>query len=337
MRPDDFHAYGLPVLAPADGKLVTVVGHIEDNRIGQTNPENNWGNTVVLWHYGSVYTALSHLKKGSITVQEGEFVRKGQVIAKVGNSGRSPVPHLHMQVQTSPEIGAPTILSELMHYVSSEEGRLVYHTHGCPEENDKVKSLDISSTLFDMLSFSLGGKWRFKVEDKERNKTYEEDWETDIDFLGNRYLVCREMGARIRYFVNKNVLLLLDYQGPAHRGLHWFFMGVSRVPMTQSQVIWEDELPGDSLLSKPAAFFYDLAEPFYPPARLLSATQFTANSNQGITLSTTLTSKGVLAPRKNITIYASFMRYEGLVELSVELEGEVLMHLKQIKVPDNEE
>jgi murein DD-endopeptidase MepM/ murein hydrolase activator NlpD len=48
---------------------------------------------------------LAHLQQGSARVSEGERVRLGQQIAAVGDSGDSLVPHLHFQVQDSPDFG----------------------------------------------------------------------------------------------------------------------------------------------------------------------------------------------------------------------------------------
>ena len=70
-----YYAYNMPVFAPADGKVVRVVHHVDDNPIGQVNVAQNWGNLVIIWHYDRVYTALCHLKKGSVGVAEGEEVR----------------------------------------------------------------------------------------------------------------------------------------------------------------------------------------------------------------------------------------------------------------------
>lgn len=39
------------------------------------------------------------MKKDSFTVQEGESVLRGQVVALCGNSGNSSEPHLHFQIQ----------------------------------------------------------------------------------------------------------------------------------------------------------------------------------------------------------------------------------------------
>lgn len=43
------------------------------------------------------YLFMCHFKKGSIVVKEGDQVSKGQLIGKVGNSGWSDQPHLHIQ------------------------------------------------------------------------------------------------------------------------------------------------------------------------------------------------------------------------------------------------
>jgi murein DD-endopeptidase MepM/ murein hydrolase activator NlpD len=47
------------------------------------------------------YIMYAHLIKGSIQVKPGDRIVKGQVIAKVGNTGHSAAPHLHLQVMTA--------------------------------------------------------------------------------------------------------------------------------------------------------------------------------------------------------------------------------------------
>jgi murein DD-endopeptidase MepM/ murein hydrolase activator NlpD len=52
---------------------------------------------------------MSHLKKGTFKVKSGDFVKQGDLLAACGNSGRSPEPHLHFQVQVAPYLGSKTI------------------------------------------------------------------------------------------------------------------------------------------------------------------------------------------------------------------------------------
>ena len=44
-----------------------------------------------------------------MTVAVGQTVRGGEVLGLCGNSGRSPEPHLHFQLQSRAELGSPTV------------------------------------------------------------------------------------------------------------------------------------------------------------------------------------------------------------------------------------
>lgn len=75
-------AWGSPIYAPADGK-VTLVG-----------PNYTLLGNCVIINHGEGLTGL-YLHMSSINVKEGQMVKKGQVIGKIGNTGASTGPHLH--------------------------------------------------------------------------------------------------------------------------------------------------------------------------------------------------------------------------------------------------
>jgi len=76
---------GEPVKAPNDGVVILV-----DDQFYS-------GNSVVLDHGQGIYTMFFHLSKA--TVKYGQAVRKGDVIALVGSTGRSTGAHLHWGVR----------------------------------------------------------------------------------------------------------------------------------------------------------------------------------------------------------------------------------------------
>ena len=75
---------GTPIRAAAGGVVLEVSMHPE------------YGQTVELDHGNSLSTLYAHLRRS--LVKPGDIVRRGQVIAEVGNSGRSTGPHLHFEV-----------------------------------------------------------------------------------------------------------------------------------------------------------------------------------------------------------------------------------------------
>ena len=103
----DYPAFGQPVLAPGDGVVVRSFDVLPDQPIGSRDPVHASGNHLVLDLGGGRFVLLAHLRSGSVTVADGDRVRAGQPVAAVGNSGNSTEPHLHLQVQTGPDLLQP--------------------------------------------------------------------------------------------------------------------------------------------------------------------------------------------------------------------------------------
>lgn len=105
----DYPGFGLPVMAPADGRIVGVADGYADNPPG-TNSDR--AIHVVMDIGAGRYVLMAHLKQGSVTVQVGDVVWRGQPLAAVGNDGHSSEPHLHMQVQDSPAATTSTTMGD---------------------------------------------------------------------------------------------------------------------------------------------------------------------------------------------------------------------------------
>jgi len=92
-----YEIYGDTVHSPCDGEVVGVVDGVPDNPIGDAgrHPSNH----LVIRCKGLRVT-LGHLMNGSFLIQNGQAVKGGQPLAKVGNSGHTSEPHLHIDAVT---------------------------------------------------------------------------------------------------------------------------------------------------------------------------------------------------------------------------------------------
>jgi murein DD-endopeptidase MepM/ murein hydrolase activator NlpD len=108
---ESYAAFGQPLVAPAEGRVVKAVNDRPDMAIGKSDLQQIVGNHLIIEIGPDRYVLLAHLKKGSVLVAEGERVRPGQRIAQCGNSGNTSEPHLHLQVQNRPSFYAGDLLT----------------------------------------------------------------------------------------------------------------------------------------------------------------------------------------------------------------------------------
>jgi murein DD-endopeptidase MepM/ murein hydrolase activator NlpD len=94
---------------------------------------------VIIDHGNSEYSVLAHLKLGSVRVKVGQKVMPGTMIGRCGNSGNSPVPHLHIHLQNTPVIfGGEGLPMQFQDYVADkkpvstgepERGQIIRNKH----------------------------------------------------------------------------------------------------------------------------------------------------------------------------------------------------------------
>ncbi len=138
-RLEDYLCFGRPVLAAGAGTVESVVDGRPDISPGGMDTALPWGNAVVIRHGPELFTVLAHLQSGSITVKPGQTVAAGEPVAACGSSGRSPRPHLHLQAQRTPELGAAAIPCRLVHYLAERrDGSRQYFALGVPVVGEQV-------------------------------------------------------------------------------------------------------------------------------------------------------------------------------------------------------
>jgi murein DD-endopeptidase MepM/ murein hydrolase activator NlpD len=95
----DYHAYGRQVVAPAAGAVHAVHDGEPDIPIGRKGKGDDLGNHVVLHVAPAEFLFVAHLQPGSIAVKPGDQIAAGQNLGRVGNSGFSSEPHVHLHLQ----------------------------------------------------------------------------------------------------------------------------------------------------------------------------------------------------------------------------------------------
>jgi murein DD-endopeptidase MepM/ murein hydrolase activator NlpD len=82
---------GTPVLAARSGKVIAATSN------------NGMGSYVIIKHESAIKTIYGHLSR--IYVEQGQFVRQGQIVGCVGKTGnanyRNMLPHLHFEVKNN--------------------------------------------------------------------------------------------------------------------------------------------------------------------------------------------------------------------------------------------
>ena len=159
-RTRDCYGWAQPVHAAFDGEVVEAVDGV---------PERAWlhivrelalvlknavtfdpakrgldpilGNHVIL-RRGETFALFAHLAPGTVAVKAGERVRVGDVIGRVGHTGNSTAPHLHVQLMDSADLlaakGIPCAFAE---YLSERDGRWERVGRGIPGRRERIRSV----------------------------------------------------------------------------------------------------------------------------------------------------------------------------------------------------
>ena len=104
--PAAYSIFGDPVSAPCSGTVVQALDGLADLSPPQIDREHMAGNHVLL-ECGDVWVLLGHFQEGSVRVREGDAVKVGQELGRVGNTGNTDEPHLHVHAQRAGTTEAP--------------------------------------------------------------------------------------------------------------------------------------------------------------------------------------------------------------------------------------
>jgi murein DD-endopeptidase MepM/ murein hydrolase activator NlpD len=96
---DRYASFGQQVLSPCDGVVVRADDGHPDLAPPRSQPHVPAGNHVVIRMADGLLVVLAHLKDASVGVRPGGRVRAGEIVGRIGNSGNTTEPHLHIHVE----------------------------------------------------------------------------------------------------------------------------------------------------------------------------------------------------------------------------------------------
>jgi len=270
---ENYYCYNKPVLASADGIVEEIIDNFDDNEIGKVNTTNNWGNTIIIRHLPGLYTQMSHLKKGSFKVNKGDFVKCGDQVALCGNSGRSPVPHLHFQVQVSPLLGSRTIDYPFAYYHKRENSKLNLVQFSRPSEGTTVAGVTINPTLRTAFDIHPNTILKYRFQD-EKGKEKLEQWEAFTDAYNNKYLYCKETESSAFYVNDNSMFYFTAFYGNKESLLYYFYLTAYKVFLGNPENASDnDPMPLTIIRNKKLSIWlHDFISPFYTYIRVWHTT-----------------------------------------------------------------
>lgn len=211
------------VLAAAPGRVLGVRDGMDDVNILSIDPKSiagrECGNGVVIDHGDGWQTQYCHLRRGSLTVAQGQTVERGQELGRIGLSGSTELPHVHLTVRhagkpvdpftgsgldgTCGDTAAPLWEPAVANALPYEARRLAI-VGAAPGAADKVaaRAGDYGDTLApdagafvvwaDVLAPRRGDRLRFRIRDAEgrwifdNTQTIEKDFAQWFGFSGLR-------------------------------------------------------------------------------------------------------------------------------------------------------
>ena len=258
---EDAYTYGTAILSPCDGVVISVVSDVVDNELGEENLLQNWGNLVVVLNDLGWYVLLSHFKRDGVIVYKNQRVTRGQLLGYCGNSGRSPLPHLHLQVQAAWFPGATTIPFRIRNFISHHASGETVLTTGIPREGDLISPLQIDPDLIACFSGQIGTSIRYRIEKAGKTIAWETIRTISLGW-GEISYQSVEYGARLSASISDETYISHTLENSSASILRLFSLGLGSVPFSKNRsIMWEDYAACRPWISPVNVILSDLLQP----------------------------------------------------------------------------
>ena len=240
---EDYYAFGKPIIAPINGYVVALRDDLPDNFIGSVDRINNWGNYIIIKSDLGFYVEISHLMQNSINVKIGDYVKYGDIIAKCGNSGYSPEPHIHIQVQKYPFLGSETLPFKFVDYIKNNH----LYFYSLPKKDDEIESFRVDKSTQLKLNFILDESYKYEVYEKDK-KIGEVEFVVNMNERGEFYFKDNEKN-KLYFYSAEKFFYFYKYEG-SESYLKELFKIAPKIPFINQRVNFHEILPIDILYSR---------------------------------------------------------------------------------------
>jgi len=235
LRLEDYYSFGADVVAPISGYIYDARSDLPDREIGNPDRQNSWGNYVVIRGTDGTFVEISHLMQNSLKYPIGSYVEEGQVIAKCGNSGYSPEPHIHIQVQSTGAVGAATLPFKFREIIKGK--RLYYYQ--LPKVGEEVTAPIRHPGLGLLLNFILDDLFEYTLY-RNGEKVGNYSFWVEMEQKGEFYFT--DGKNRLYFYLTPTLFYFYRYEG-RESYLKLLFKTAPKIPIFTGQIKFEDYLP----------------------------------------------------------------------------------------------
>ena len=256
-RLEHYHCFKQQVLAPVQGRVIKVVNELPDNPIGVVDQINNWGNLVLIQDSRGYIVELSHFSQYSISVSEGDWIESGQYLGLCGNSGYSPQPHIHLQVQTNPQLGSPTQDFRFVHYIEDKG----YRFYGLPTEQTAVCNAWTQPYYDQLTTFLLDSQYHYDVY---RSGKFITEFSMQIQMAVDGTFYFQTKKAKLYFGKIESTFYAYHMEGDDPL-LRYLFLALPSLPLHyETELSWQDSIPNSIMLTGIKRALANLISAFFP-------------------------------------------------------------------------